>query len=131
MRLGDFRLWGISRSSTKQGRCDVHLFLGSLTLNPSRSGLHRVNVHNSAILLQEIERRRNRTAPLSSEYLLKQLEYKLLLLVGLGQRGNTGLFQDGVLRQGGHRRWNIGGADTVFCTRQILHLVGDDVCGAL
>ena len=26
--------------------------------------------------------------------LLKQFQYQLLLLVGLGQRGNTGLFQD-------------------------------------
>ena len=67
----------------------------------------------------------------SSGCLLEQLKYKLLLLVGLGQSGNAGLFQDGILRQGCHCGWNIGGPDTVFGTRQILHLVGDDAGSTL
>ncbi len=61
----------------------------------------------------------------------KQGQNKLLLLIGLGQRGNAGLFQDGELREICHRRGNIGGADTIFSRRQVLHLAADDVARAL
>ncbi len=63
--------------------------------------------------------------------LLEELEHELLLLVGLGQRGNACLFQDGVLGQGRDRGRNVRGPDAVFCTRQVLHLVGDDAGGTL
>ena len=62
---------------------------------------------------------------------MKQLQYELLLLVGLGQSGNAGLFQDGILGQSCHRRRNIGGADAIFGTRQVLHLVADNASRAL
>jgi hypothetical protein len=63
--------------------------------------------------------------------LLQEFQYKLLLLVRLGQRGNAGLFQDGVLSESRDRRWNVGRADAVFGTGQVLNLVGDDAGGAL
>src|SRR5579863_3389399 len=63
--------------------------------------------------------------------LLKQLQHELLLLVGLGQRGNAGLFQDGVLGQSRHGRRNICRPDVIFCTSQVLHLIVDDVACSL
>ena len=63
------------------------------------------------------------------QLLSKQLQNQLLLLVGLGQGGNSGLFQNGVLGEAGHRRWNIGSGDGVLCRGQVLHLTVDDVAG--
>jgi hypothetical protein len=48
------------------------------------------------------------------------------LLVSLGQSGDSGLFQDGILGQSRDRRGNIGSANAVFGTGKILHLVADN-----
>jgi len=56
----------------------------------------------------------NRSALLAPG-LLEQLQHQLLHLVGLGQRGYAGLFQDRVLGHVGHRRRNVGGHDLVLC----------------
>lgn len=61
--------------------------------------------------------------------LLQQFEYELLLLVGLGQRGDAGLFQDGVFGEAGDGRRDVGSGDGVLRRREVLHLTVDDVAG--
>ena len=69
--------------------------------------------------------------PPVSPNLLQQFQNKLLLLVGLGQRGDAGLFQDGVLGHVCDGSRNISRRDPVFRGGQVLDLVVDDVAGAL
>lgn len=69
--------------------------------------------------------------PRRNRALLQQLQHELLLLVGLGQRRNAGLFQDGVFGQVGHGGWNVGRGDAVHRSRQVLGLAADDGTCAL
>src|SRR5579864_30281 len=66
-----------------------------------------------------------RLAASLAKRLLQQLQHELLLLVGLGQCGDAGLFQDRVFGQVRHRGRNIGRRDGVFCRRQVLSLAAD------
>jgi len=61
--------------------------------------------------------------------LLQQLQNELLLLVGLGQSGDAGLFQDRVFGEVGHDCRNVGSGNCVFRRRQVLHLAVDDGAG--
>src|SRR5208282_2136634 len=51
---------------------------------------------------------------------------KLLLLVSLGNRGDTGLLQNRVTGKVSHHRRNVRGRDIVFRRSQVLRLVVND-----
>jgi hypothetical protein len=67
----------------------------------------------------------------SHEGLTQQREHALLHLVGLRQRRDTGLIQDVELRHVGYFLRDIGGADAIFRSSQVLNLVIDDVARTL
>src|SRR5271155_2894114 len=80
------------------------------------------------LLRRKVGRRRARPPP--SEWgLLQQLQDELLLLVGLGQSRNAGLFQDGIFCQVSNNGRNIGSVDGVFRRRQVDDLAVEHVAG--
>jgi len=52
--------------------------------------------------------------PSFGHWLLDQLQYELLHLVGLGQSGHAGLLQNRILGQVGDGRRDVGGGDAIF-----------------